>query len=101
MAERPVSVSEPPDVLWSIEEPGDDANFQPQLWPECPSCNVPWVWRRYISLGRGYVWAWSKDCKHKAQPMMMTPQGRYEPDTHNDASEQPASASPNTRTVES
>lgn len=44
----------------------DRDNPQPQIYPECETCDTPYVYRRFLSLKTGgYVWAWSRDCKHK------------------------------------
>lgn len=65
----------------------DPLNPQPRLWPVCTyvdrngyECKTPWVWRRFMSFGSGYVWAWARDCKHKkGDPRMMTKDGEYKP----------------------
>lgn len=58
----------------------DPDNPQPKVWPVCPTCDVSWVYRKFLSFTTGnYVWAWSKDCKHKATPALHTADGPYQP----------------------
>lgn len=62
---------------WGIETDAD--NPQPPVWPVCPTCNVAWAYRKFMSTSRGTVWAWGKDCKHKVDPVLHTKDGLYEP----------------------
>lgn len=64
---------------WDVATDAD--NPQPQVWPVCPTCNVAWVYRKFLSMTKGTaVWAWSRDCKHKVDPVLHTKDGPYEPE---------------------
>lgn len=72
---------------WDTET--DPDNPQPNVWPVCMEpdrktgieCSTAYVWQQFMSLGRGYVWAWARSCKHKkAQPVLMTADGPYDPE---------------------
>lgn len=58
----------------------DPNNPQPMFWPVCPTCSTTWVWKQFLSLQGGYTWAWAKDCKHKAMPVLHTSEGPYKPE---------------------
>ena len=64
-------------TAWDVET--DPANPQPNIWPECPTCSVAWVWRYTITLDNAQ-WMWTRDCKHKTQPVLWTADGPYEPE---------------------
>ena len=43
----------------------------PQVWPKCSTCDVAWVLRRALSITKGWIWVWQRDCKHKqAEPVI-------------------------------
>lgn len=44
---------------WTAEQ----LNPDPPAWPQCTTCDTPYVLRRCISLSKGYMWAWMKDCE--------------------------------------
>jgi hypothetical protein len=55
-----------------------DANPQPPIWPQCPTCETPWVLRRAYVLGKPateFKWIWQRDCKHKAMGVIATKDG--------------------------
>jgi hypothetical protein len=59
---------------------GTPANPQPLIWPECPTCETPWVWTRALDFMKGeYVWVWMRGCKHKSAAVLMTSAGAYVP----------------------
>lgn len=41
---------------------GEQIKPNPMVWPVCDTCGFPYVLRRSISLTRGYLWAWQRDC---------------------------------------
>lgn len=55
-------------------------NPQPNVWPVCPTCSASWVWKKFMRWTGGYQWAWGKDCKHKAEPVLHTADGPYTPE---------------------
>lgn len=61
--------------IWDVST--DPDNPQPNVWPKCPTCDTSYIWRRFFSLsrytsprGRGDIWAWARDCKHKGAPVI-------------------------------
>lgn len=55
----------------------DNPTPQPDVWPECGTCSVPFALRRsFIFTGGGrHEWLWHRECKHKGKPVLMTPTG--------------------------
>lgn len=49
-------------AITSVE---DHINPDPEAWPACAECEVAWVLRRCLSLTKGWIWLWQRDCKHK------------------------------------
>lgn len=48
----------------------------PAVWPECSVCATTWILRRAISFKVGkFIWVWQRDCKHKADPVLMNAEG--------------------------
>lgn len=43
-----------------------DGEAQPNAWPACSTCGTAYVRRLGISLSNGLMWAWFRDCKHRA-----------------------------------
>jgi hypothetical protein len=53
------------------------AQPMPEVWPVCTThvpakayteartCDTPFVLRRGLSMSKGWIWVWSRDCKHK------------------------------------
>jgi hypothetical protein len=64
---------------WNVTD--DPANPQPNIWPQCTTCDTAWIWRRCMSMSKGWIWLWTRDCKHKSQPALHTADGPYQPDT--------------------
>lgn len=64
--------------LWDTET--DPANPQPQVFPKCSTCEAAYVYRRGLSLSKGTIWYWSRDCKHKSEATIHVPlaEGRTE-----------------------
>ena len=75
MANQEHATPEPERAWDSITDPD---NPVPRVWPQCDTCDTPWVWRRALSLSKGYMWVWSPDCKHKTNPSLFTADGPYE-----------------------
>lgn len=45
----------------------------PSTWPECSECGTAWVLRRALSMSKGWMWVWQRDCRHKrAEPVIHT-----------------------------
>lgn len=63
---KPIEEPEPPQA-WDLT---DSLNPQPRFYPYCGECQVPFVYRRFLSFATGgHVWAWARDCKHKKATM--------------------------------
>ena len=54
---------------WDVTS--DPGNPQPQVYPVCRDCQEAYVYKRALSLSKGYGWYWMKPepirngCKHK------------------------------------
>ena len=49
---------------------------EPVMWPECSECGAAYVMRRGLSLSKGWLWHWARDCKHKkAEPIIANADG--------------------------
>jgi hypothetical protein len=66
----------PEDAAWDL---ADVNNPQPNIWPACTTCGEPYVYRRGLSMSKGFMWAWMRDCKHKAGAELHNADGRYTP----------------------
>lgn len=55
----------------------DDLMPKPDMWAQCPTCNVAYVMRRCLSMQEGWVWLWSADCKHKSRPILVNADGPF------------------------
>lgn len=57
-------MAEVPEHSWDFETDRD--NPQPLVWPQCSdeSCRTAYVWKRFMRISGGYMWAWAPDCKH-------------------------------------
>jgi hypothetical protein len=56
---------------------------EPTMWVRC-TCGVDYVYRRCMSLAKGWVWAWQRDCKNtrnlpaaQHEPRIWTESGEY------------------------
>lgn len=51
----------------------------PDVWPVCPACSRPYVFRRLMTPQSAPQWRWSADCRHTVPPVLTTARGRVEP----------------------
>jgi hypothetical protein len=58
---------------------------EPTLWVRC-TCGVDYAYRRVLSLGKGWVWQWVRDCKNTREqpakdhePRLWTENGEHVP----------------------
>lgn len=67
---------------------GQRTNPVVTYYPRCAECETAFVLRRCLSLSRGAVWLWQRDCKHKKADLeVVAPDGTVRPN-------EPAEASP-------
>ena len=61
-----------------VNQVSDDLTPNPEVWASCPTCNTAYMLRRCMSLRKGWMWAWTPDCKHKATPILVDGHGPIE-----------------------
>lgn len=49
---------------------------QPTMWAACSTCDMAYVLRRALSMSKGWMWVWARECKHRSEPVLMNAQGR-------------------------
>jgi len=42
----------------------------PTMWAKCPTCDLAYAFVRRLSLSKGWMWVWERECKHKTDPVI-------------------------------
>jgi len=42
----------------------------PQTWVKCPTCGLAFAYVRRMSMSRGWMWVWERECKHRSDPVI-------------------------------
>jgi hypothetical protein len=47
-----------------------DNVMPPRFWAECPTCHLAYAYVRRLSMSRGWMWVWERECKHRSDPVI-------------------------------